>query len=187
MKRVPTAVVVFLSWCGFFAVNQCHVVASTVLTETDTVRVSHGRLSWHEVADGGRRIRAVFHGNHSLVDCDVVKSKSKGALDAYDHSKDGGDDATAVNNLYERCRQLHHSAATSSSRTKRALFVYPGTKWCGKGTSASHYNDLGDNRQTDMCCRAHDHCAHTILGLTRRYNLFNYRFHTVSHCDCDDM
>ena len=188
MERVPAAVVLIVSWCSLFAVNNCHAAGSVELTE-DAVRDSLGGLSWHEVADAGKVIRAVFDDTHVLVDCDVVKSKSKGVTDAYGQSKDGGEyqDGTAEQNLYQRCRQLHHGSAISASRTKRSLFVYPGTKWCGKGNSARHYDDLGDNRQTDMCCRAHDHCAHTIPPLTTKYDMFNYRFHTVSHCYCDDM
>ena len=50
---------------------------------------------------------------------------------------------------------------------------------------AESYHDLGGNFGTDKCCRTHDHCPYTIDGFTTKYNLFNYRFHTLSHCACD--
>ena len=48
----------------------------------------------------------------------------------------------------------------------------PGTKWCGHGNTASSYEDLGSQRETDMCCRDHYHCetvlshGSTLNGLT---------------------
>uniref|UniRef100_A0A3Q3X902 Phospholipase A2-like central domain-containing protein n=1 Tax=Mola mola TaxID=94237 RepID=A0A3Q3X902_MOLML len=37
----------------------------------------------------------------------------------------------------------------------------------------------------DRCCREHDHCQHTIAGLTAKYGFFNRKLYTISHCDCD--
>jgi len=79
------------------------------------------------------------------------------------------------------------SETQSKSRTKRSMFIYPGTNWCGKGSTASNYYDLGENIDTDKCCRAHDYCSVTIEGLSSNYNYFNYRLHTLSHCECDDQ
>lgn len=78
------------------------------------------------------------------------------------------------------------SSSVSHSRQKRAMFIYPGTKWCGSGSVSNHWEDLGENIATDKCCRTHDHCPYTIEGFTTKYNLFNYRFHTLSHCNCDE-
>ena len=75
----------------------------------------------------------------------------------------------------------------AKSRSKRSMFIYPGTNWCGKGSTASNYYDLGENIDTDKCCRAHDYCSVTIEGLSTSYNYFNYRLHTLSHCECDDQ
>jgi len=38
----------------------------------------------------------------------------------------------------------------------------PGTKWCGPGNTAANFEDLGRERETDKCCRAHDHCDEII-------------------------
>jgi len=75
----------------------------------------------------------------------------------------------------------------SKRRTKRAAFIYPGTKWCGTGNVAGGMDDLGENAATDKCCRSHDLCPVTISGFERNYGLLNYRFHTLSHCHCDDI
>ena len=33
------------------------------------------------------------------------------------------------------------------------VFIMPGTKWCGQGDIAEHYNDLGYHTNVDKCCR----------------------------------
>lgn len=71
-------------------------------------------------------------------------------------------------------------------RSKRSMFIYPGTKWCGRGSISTAYDDLGENIATDKCCRDHDHCPYVIEGFTSKFGIFNYRFHTLSHCLCDD-
>lgn len=37
----------------------------------------------------------------------------------------------------------------------------------------------------DLCCREHDLCPQTISPFQYNYGIRNYRFHTISHCDCD--
>jgi len=71
-------------------------------------------------------------------------------------------------------------------RTKRSLIV-PGTNWCGVGNVSADNYATGSISEPDRCCREHDHCPYTILGFTTKYNLFNHRFYTISHCECDDI
>lgn len=40
-------------------------------------------------------------------------------------------------------------------------------------------------KSTDRCCREHDHCLHTIPAYKTNYGVFNSKFFTLSHCDCD--
>ncbi|XP_048467560.1 group 3 secretory phospholipase A2 [Rhincodon typus] len=70
-------------------------------------------------------------------------------------------------------------------RSRRAL-IFPGTLWCGVGESAENYTDLGIFHQTDSCCREHDHCNHTLSAFEYNYGVWNFRLHTVSHCNCDE-
>uniref|UniRef100_A0A8C4QBT7 Phospholipase A2-like central domain-containing protein n=1 Tax=Eptatretus burgeri TaxID=7764 RepID=A0A8C4QBT7_EPTBU len=75
-------------------------------------------------------------------------------------------------------RWLSHSA-----RSKR--LAYPGTLWCGTGTLAESFDDLGEYTSTDRCCRKHDTCEYHINGFESKYGYQNYRWYTISHCDCD--
>ncbi|XP_061868640.1 protein PROCA1 [Colius striatus] len=76
------------------------------------------------------------------------------------------------------------AARTGRPRARRGL-TYPGTLWCGAGSNADAYEELGEHRDTDRCCRDHDHCQHVIHPFTLRYGYRNLRWHTISHCDCD--
>ncbi|XP_056135959.1 phospholipase A2 isozymes PA3A/PA3B/PA5-like [Lampris incognitus] len=70
------------------------------------------------------------------------------------------------------------------SRRKRA-WTFPGTLWCGVGSKATRYDQLGMFESADRCCREHDHCEHIIPAFTVNYGVFNPNFFTISHCDCD--
>ncbi|XP_064585645.1 protein PROCA1 [Zonotrichia leucophrys gambelii] len=76
------------------------------------------------------------------------------------------------------------AAQPGRPRARRGL-TYPGTLWCGAGSNADSYEQLGEHRDTDRCCREHDHCQHVIHPFTARYGYRNLRWHTISHCDCD--
>ncbi|XP_056318445.1 group 3 secretory phospholipase A2 [Danio aesculapii] len=69
-------------------------------------------------------------------------------------------------------------------RNKRA-WVLPGTLWCGRGTNANDYEQLGMFEHADRCCREHDHCEHIIRSFSVNFGVFNPTFFTVSHCACD--
>jgi hypothetical protein len=83
------------------------------------------------------------------------------------------------------------TAPLKRKRSKRASFdfnsvlIFPGTKWCGKGDLAQCYEDLGDDHELDACCRDHDCCPFMIPPFSNRFGVFNYRFHSLIHCDCD--
>lgn len=112
---------------------------------------------------------------HSAVDRDIRKMTNYHALS-------------------KECRQFHqemdyfykNSQKPKSGRAKRNTLMYPGTKWCGRGNTAKEFHDLGDSVDTDKCCRAHDHCPYTISAFSKKFGMFNYRYYTVSHCDCDE-
>ena len=66
------------------------------------------------------------------------------------------------------------------------LQLFSGTKWCGHSHIADNYNDLGEHRETDKCCRAHDKCPRKVKGFRIKYGYFNWRPNTISECKCDD-
>ncbi|XP_063710125.1 phospholipase A2-like isoform X2 [Culicoides brevitarsis] len=65
--------------------------------------------------------------------------------------------------------------------------TYPGTKWCGPGSAAKHFDDLGKNIEEDKCCRAHDHCEdHLLSGQeSAARGLKNTSPFTRLTCKCD--
>ncbi|XP_045172387.2 uncharacterized protein LOC123534282 [Mercenaria mercenaria] len=94
--------------------------------------------------------------------------------------------STSEHNISKRS-----TAPLKRKRAKRAAFdfssvlIFPGTKWCGKGDLAQCYDDLGDDHELDACCRDHDCCPFMIPPFSNKYGIFNYRFHSLIHCDCD--
>ncbi|KAM3615476.1 uncharacterized protein V6R79_002860 [Siganus canaliculatus] len=84
---------------------------------------------------------------------------------------DGNDDSAQQHNVLKR--------------SKRG-FTYPGTLWCGAGNMADSYDQLGEFAETDSCCRIHDHCPHVIHAFSSNYGHTNFKWHSISHCDCDD-
>ncbi|CAG5047662.1 unnamed protein product [Parnassius apollo] len=69
----------------------------------------------------------------------------------------------------------------------RLSLIAPGTNWCGPGSDASDYDDLGTEVETDKCCRQHDYCADIIPAGETKHNLTNESFFTRLHCSCDDV
>lgn len=55
----------------------------------------------------------------------------------------------------------------------RKLFGFSGTLWCGDGTLADEYEQLGMFKYTDACCRGHDHCNDSIPTGETRHGLHN--------------
>lgn len=94
--------------------------------------------------------------------------------------------------IYKHKLSKRSTEPLKKSRSKRSSFdfnsvlIFPGTKWCGKGDLAECYDDLGPDQELDVCCRDHDCCPYMIPPFTSRFNMFNYRFHSLIHCDCDN-
>ncbi|XP_037814892.1 phospholipase A2 [Lucilia sericata] len=61
----------------------------------------------------------------------------------------------------------------------------PGTKWCGPGNTSSSYNDLGTQRETDMCCRDHDHCDDILEARSTFRGLNNSDWFPILKCSCE--
>lgn len=67
----------------------------------------------------------------------------------------------------------------------QGALVFPGTKWCGAGNVATHYNDLGEFREADMCCREHDSANESIPPFGAKRGIRNNLFYTMTGCEAD--
>ncbi|XP_042221934.1 group 3 secretory phospholipase A2-like isoform X1 [Homarus americanus] len=88
-------------------------------------------------------------------------------------------------------RAQHNQPQETHSRSRRAVLehlrLFPTTKWCGVGYSASVYGDLGGSSGADKCCRQHDlHCPYYISSFETKYGLMNWSIGTINHCGCDE-
>ncbi|XP_074604591.1 uncharacterized protein LOC141857914 [Brevipalpus obovatus] len=89
--------------------------------------------------------------------------------------------------LARECKKFHEKIKTRIRKNRSTdLLMFPGTNWCGKGTSSKNFRQLGPRASTDRCCRDHDHCKLTISPFERKFHFFNYRLYVISHCDCDE-
>nr|AZL90156.1 phospholipase 2 [Spodoptera exigua] len=77
-------------------------------------------------------------------------------------------------------------AEASTLFKQRISLIFPGTKWCGAGNVADNYDDLGEEKEADMCCREHDNCPDLIPGGETKHNLTNDAFYTRLSCACDE-
>ncbi|XP_054450361.1 group 3 secretory phospholipase A2 [Pteronotus mesoamericanus] len=84
----------------------------------------------------------------------------------------------------KRATEQSEAPGVAHQRGKRG-WTMPGTLWCGVGDSARNSTELGVFWGPDLCCREHDRCPQTISPFQYNYGIRNYRFHTISHCDCD--
>ncbi|KAM4578115.1 uncharacterized protein V3H82_007628 isoform 1-T1 [Fundulus diaphanus] len=80
---------------------------------------------------------------------------------------------------------LTRSDETERRTRRKRSWIFPGTLWCGTGSKAAGYEQLGMFEKADKCCREHDHCSDIIPAFTVTYGVFNPNFFTVSHCECD--
>ncbi|KAI5088458.1 group 3 secretory phospholipase A2-like, partial [Silurus meridionalis] len=74
---------------------------------------------------------------------------------------------------------------TAQKKRQKRAWIFPGTLWCGHGSRAGEYEQLGMFERVDRCCREHDHCDHTIRPFTVNFGVFNPTLFTISHCECD--
>ncbi|GIX80781.1 group 3 secretory phospholipase A2 [Caerostris darwini] len=150
-----------------------------------------------EYLKSAKSVDEFFEAFASDVNCPLQKqypNETRTTMDPEVKFANPRPDITDYGTLRRECRMLHkkvremalHNHHHGLQRLKRDLFLYPGTNWCGSGSNARKFNELGYNAAADRCCRDHDHCPYTIEGFTRKFNFFNFRFHTISHCDCDE-
>ncbi|XP_053560565.1 protein PROCA1 [Bombina bombina] len=164
---------------------------------------SQHQYTVHQVTDGMELVTATWDERRQLVSCTVdgdniaisyflQQCKSDKQNVGGDMSYEGFAEARMRCEIFQRSASVGVQAYSMDNtdtyqhhRAKRG-FTYPGTLWCGAGNSADAYTDLGEHKETDACCREHDHCAHVIHPFTSSYGYRNFRWHTISLCQCDD-
>ncbi|XP_049883373.1 uncharacterized protein LOC126378908 isoform X2 [Pectinophora gossypiella] len=89
--------------------------------------------------------------------------------------------------MMENKNKVGENSLARPKRDAMEILRVPGTKWCGKGFSATRYSQLGGYTRTDRCCRVHDlRCPFWIGGMEKKYGLYNWRVNTLMHCRCDE-
>ncbi|XP_076346189.1 phospholipase A2-like [Tachypleus tridentatus] len=84
---------------------------------------------------------------------------------------------------------LHLCSDTGQLKTEEFVhksIIWPGTKWCGPGNTSEDFNDLGEKRETDICCRDHDTCDDFMKSGETKYGLTNNALTTRLNCQCDE-
>ncbi|XP_073983175.1 uncharacterized protein isoform X5 [Rhodnius prolixus] len=114
--------------------------------------------------------------SHDRIISSIVKSRSRRSLLSIKPSRHSRD----------RVQKGRHDHLAKGQKSQRELLRFPGTAWCGRGYSASHYRQLGSFSSADRCCRRHDTaCPYYIPAMDNRYGLYNWRPSTLMHCSCD--
>ncbi|KAA0701844.1 Group 3 secretory phospholipase A2 [Triplophysa tibetana] len=183
-----------------------------MLNNTLCARTSFaGQYHLHQVTDGVEEVRSVHDSQGRLVDCSVIRNEMQvksfmhvcriGLRDQKSNS-DLKRSLTGVSEAKAGCNKLKSrnvivrtkqpkegnsdAADINTLRRSKRGFTYPGTLWCGAGNIAAHYDQLGEFAETDKCCRVHDHCPYVIHAFSSNYGYTNFKWHSLSHCDCDN-
>ena len=77
--------------------------------------------------------------------------------------------------------------SNSVRRVKKFSLIADGTLWCGAGNLANSCDDLGEDRESDACCREHDNCPYSYHGNILHKGFRWFGWSTLSHCECDKM
>ncbi|XP_061733367.1 uncharacterized protein proca1 [Nerophis ophidion] len=158
------------------------------------------RFLVYQVTDGGKVVRSVVSvAGGGMVDCSVTVDSveverfvSECRLraerqESWVMSLDAS--FTHMDEAEMRCARFQGEDIRCPSQVlkrSRRGFTYPGTLWCGAGNMADRYEQLGRFKETDSCCRTHDHCAHVIHAFSSKYGYTNFKWYSISHCDCDE-
>ena len=83
---------------------------------------------------------------------------------------------------------LSNCGSTNSvERVKKFSLIASGTLWCGAGNLALNCSQLGEDHESDFCCREHDQCPYSYYDNILHQGFRWFGWHTLSHCECDKM
>lgn len=75
--------------------------------------------------------------------------------------RSGGLPATSANEVVTSTEAKSTTQSLWSLNMFNRVLIFPGTKWCGQGSVAEHYGDIGYHAEADRCCR--------YVGRTRKW------------------
>lgn len=97
-----------------------------------------------------------------------------------------GEDGKTVD-AFSRFHEIRHKRTSGQPSSFTTAMRMPGTNWCGRGSRADRFEDLGAFGAADRCCRQHDlECPAHIPPMTTKYGLYNWRVYPMLHCSCDN-
>ena len=73
--------------------------------------------------------------------------------DAWDRRQDMGDQNLVFYQPPKRRKKKPKKNSLFNLEMFNRIFIFPGTKWCGRGDVAEHWEDLGYHSDVDKCCR----------------------------------
>lgn len=169
--------------------NNAAVPSTYSDTDEDTAALGNWQLLPHgsydkndDVVSGNAPTHAVAWSDRAYENSDVYD-----AFDSDGDTESDNDSDIELDNVEDA--EETTNAYSVLSRKRRGFddwLIAPHTRWCGRGNTANNnYNQLGGATDADRCCRRHDHCPVFISAFSSRYELFNYRPYTLSHCSCD--
>lgn len=164
------------------------------ITESAVPGVRHRIIT--DVQLGGHRLVEMFQTtNGTVLDCNRLGDKDliEGILSAIPESLLTKVTPEEMQEFLDLCDGIDPNAEKSGLKsffdfigdTLRSLFIFPGTKWCGAGDVAKNYDDLGRNKETDKCCREHDHSSDYIGALKTKHGITNKNLYTMTNCKDD--
>ncbi|XP_077507993.1 uncharacterized protein LOC144119174 [Amblyomma americanum] len=182
------------SWLFFVTSGVCHIPEDT--GRTRTTLYNNGPLTrnpriFTDVYNGGHRMAEVFLDRKTgrLLHCNVLGDRflishilksahTLAVIHATPHK---------MNHLLHLCLNLPPNRKIPenprpTNHSLHSLSIFPGTKWCGAGNVATNVYDLGKARDSDMCCRDHDHSKDVIPAFRQKYGIKNHRFYTMTNC-----
>lgn len=95
----------------------------------------------------------------------------------------GSDWNSVLDSSIELYKNLSSSGPDGASQAYNVIF--PGTLWCGQGSKAKSFDELGVFAGPDRCCRDHDHCPDSIMTHETRHGLYNDHQFASALCACD--
>lgn len=147
-----------------------------------------------DVPSGGHKLAELFQDqNDVVIDCNLLGNKEliEGALKFVPESLVTKVTEEEMEYFVDLCynrtasKTKPQSIFSLISDAFKSLFIFPGTKWCGAGNVARNYDDLGAARNTDSCCRNHDHAQDSIPAFGEKHSITNVNLYTMTHCQDD--